>query len=179
MLNARYHEQEAYIVAQAGRFGGVTIATNMAGRGTDIQLGGNFDMRKLQELAGIEDEAQAAAAARIEREVAAEKEKVIAAGGLYVLGTERHEIAAHRQSAARPLRPPGRSGPLQVLSLARRRPDAHLRLERMDSMLGKLGLQEDEAIVHPVDQQGAGEGAAEGRGAQLRGAQNLRSSTTS
>ena len=92
VLNARYHEQEAFIVAQAGRFGGVTIATNMAGRGTDIQLGGNPEMRKAQELAGIEDEAErAAGAARIEQEVAAEKEKVIAAGGLYVLGTERHE----------------------------------------------------------------------------------------
>ena len=150
VLNARYHEQEAYIVAQAGRFGGVTIATNMAGRGTDIQLGGNPEMRKLQELAGIEDEAErAAAAARIEREVAAEKEKVIAAGGLYVLGTERHELRRiDNQLRGRSGRQgdPGRSK--FYLSLE----DDLMRIfgsERMDSMLGKLGLQEDEAIVHP------------------------------
>ena len=97
VLNARYHEQEAFIVAQAGRFGGVTIATNMAGRGTDIQLGGNAEMRKLQELSEVEDEAERAErAAKIEREVEAEKQKVIAAGGLYVLGTERHEFAPDR-----------------------------------------------------------------------------------
>jgi preprotein translocase subunit SecA len=150
VLNARYHEQEAYIIAQAGRFGGVTIATNMAGRGTDIQLGGNPDMRKLQELAGIEDEAeQSAAAARIEQEVAAEKDKVIAAGGLYVLGTERHESRRiDNQLRGRSGRQgdPGRSK--FYLSLE----DDLMRIfgsERMDSMLGKLGLQEDEAIVHP------------------------------
>jgi preprotein translocase subunit SecA len=150
VLNARYHEQEAYIVAQAGRFGGVTIATNMAGRGTDIQLGGNPEMRKAQELAGIEDEAErAAAAARIEQEVAAEKEKVIAAGGLYVLGTERHESRRiDNQLRGRSGRQgdPGRSR--FYLSLE----DDLMRIfgsERMDSMLGKLGLQEDEAIVHP------------------------------
>ncbi len=67
VLNARYHEQEAYIVAQAGRLGGVTIATNMAGRGTDIQLGGNVEMRKEQELAGIEDEAERAERRRRDR----------------------------------------------------------------------------------------------------------------
>jgi preprotein translocase subunit SecA len=150
VLNARYHEQEAFIVAQAGRFGGVTIATNMAGRGTDIQLGGNPDMREAQELAGIEHEAErAAAAARIEQEVAAEKEKVIAAGGLYVLGTERHESRRiDNQLRGRSGRQgdPGRSK--FYLSLE----DDLMRIfgsERMDSMLGKLGLQEDEAIVHP------------------------------
>ena len=95
MLNARYHEQEAYIIAQAGRLGAVTIATNMAGRGTDIQLGGNADMRMLQELAAIADEARRdELAVGIAQEVAAEKEKVLAAGGLYVLGTERHESRA-------------------------------------------------------------------------------------
>jgi preprotein translocase subunit SecA len=150
VLNARYHEQEAFIVAQAGRFGGVTIATNMAGRGTDIQLGGNPEMRKAQELAAIEDETeQAAAAARIEQEVAAEKDKVIAAGGLYVLGTERHESRRiDNQLRGRSGRQgdPGRSK--FYLSLE----DDLMRIfgsERMDSMLGKLGLQEDEAIVHP------------------------------
>jgi len=150
VLNARYHEQEAFIVAQAGRFGSVTIATNMAGRGTDIQLGGNPDMRKAQELDGIEDEAErAAAAARIDQEVAAEKEKVLAAGGLYVLGTERHESRRiDNQLRGRSGRQgdPGRSK--FFLSLE----DDLMRIfgsERMDSMLGKLGLQEDEAIVHP------------------------------
>jgi len=150
VLNARYHEQEATIIAQAGRFGGVTIATNMAGRGTDIQLGGNPDMRKLQELAETLDEAErAAGAARIDQEVAAEKEKVIAAGGLYVLGTERHESRRiDNQLRGRSGRQgdPGRSK--FYLSLE----DDLMRIfgsERMDSMLGKLGLQEDEAIIHP------------------------------
>src|SRR5918996_1477558 len=137
VLNARYHEQEAFIVAQAGRFGGVTIATNMAGRGTDIQLGGNPDMRKAQELA------------QIEQEVAAEKEKVIAAGGLYVLGTERHESRRiDNQLRGRSGRQgdPGRSK--FYLSLQ----DDLMRIfgsDRMDGMLQKLGLKEDEAIIHP------------------------------
>ena len=89
VLNARYHEQEAFIVAQAGVPGAVTIATNMAGRGTDIQLGGNADMRIRHELDGITDEAERASARsqRIRAEVAANKEKALAAGGLYV---DRH-----------------------------------------------------------------------------------------
>ncbi len=92
MLNARYHEQEAYIVAQAGRVGAVTIATNMAGRGTDIQLGGNFDMRVRQELAGIEDpELRQRGIERIRREIDEAREVVRQAGGLYIIGTERHE----------------------------------------------------------------------------------------
>ncbi|MGB3469607.1 MAG: preprotein translocase subunit SecA [Erythrobacter sp.] len=92
VLNARQHEREAMIVAQAGRFGAVTIATNMAGRGTDIQLGGNLDYRIENELADIEEgPAREEAIARIKAEVAEEKRKVIEAGGLFVLGTERHE----------------------------------------------------------------------------------------
>jgi preprotein translocase subunit SecA len=92
VLNARYHEQEAHIVAQAGRSGVVTIATNMAGRGTDIQLGGNVDFRIQDELGEMaEGPERDAAVERIRREVAEEKERVIAAGGLFVLGTERHE----------------------------------------------------------------------------------------
>ncbi|MEO1047829.1 MAG: preprotein translocase subunit SecA [Pseudomonadota bacterium] len=92
VLNARQHEREAHIVAQAGRFGAVTIATNMAGRGTDIQLGGNLDFRLGDELGEMEDgPTKDEATAKIKEEVAAEKAKVIEAGGLFVLGTERHE----------------------------------------------------------------------------------------
>ncbi|MCL4671603.1 MAG: preprotein translocase subunit SecA [Sphingomonadaceae bacterium] len=92
VLNARFHEQEAHIVAQAGRLGAVTIATNMAGRGTDIQLGGNVEFRIEDELADMpEGPEREAAIERIKAEVAEEREKVKAAGGLFVLGTERHE----------------------------------------------------------------------------------------
>jgi preprotein translocase subunit SecA len=92
VLNARQHEQEAYIVADAGLPGAVTIATNMAGRGTDIQLGGNVEFRTEDELAGMEEGPEREAAiARIREEVAAEKAQVLEAGGLFVLGTERHE----------------------------------------------------------------------------------------
>src|SRR5436305_549757 len=92
VLNARFHEQEAHIVAQAGRIGAVTIATNMAGRGTDIQLGGNVEFRVGDELAEMEDGPEKEAAIeRIRREVEEERERVRAAGGLFVLGTERHE----------------------------------------------------------------------------------------
>ncbi|SFP38099.1 preprotein translocase subunit SecA [Qipengyuania nanhaisediminis] len=92
VLNARQHEREAHIVAQAGRPGAVTIATNMAGRGTDIQLGGNVEFRVEEELADMpEGPEREAAIAKIKEEVAAEREKVLASGGLFVLGTERHE----------------------------------------------------------------------------------------
>ncbi len=92
VLNARFHESEARIVAQAGRSGAVTIATNMAGRGTDIQLGGNIEYRINDELADLPEGAEREAAiARITREVEEERERVKQAGGLFVLGTERHE----------------------------------------------------------------------------------------
>ncbi|APG62759.1 preprotein translocase subunit SecA [Sphingorhabdus lutea] len=92
ILNARFHENEAHIVAQAGRLGAVTIATNMAGRGTDIQLGGNFEFRLEDELGDMPDGPEKEKAiAKIKAEIAAEKEKVFAAGGLFVLATERHE----------------------------------------------------------------------------------------
>ena len=92
VLNARFHEQEAHIVAQAGRLGAVTIATNMAGRGTDIQLGGNLDFRMDDELSSLPDGPQREAEiARIRQEIEAEKQSVLDAGGLFVVGTERHE----------------------------------------------------------------------------------------
>ncbi len=92
VLNARFHESEAHIVAQAGRLGAVTIATNMAGRGTDIQLGGNFEFRLEDELRDMEEgPARDEAIAKLKEEIAAEKAKVIEAGGLFVLATERHE----------------------------------------------------------------------------------------
>ncbi len=146
VLNARYHEQEAMIIAQAGRLGAVTIATNMAGRGTDIQLGGNAEMRILQEL-GQEPPVEQAAAIRAE--IAAEAEQVKAAGGLYVIGTERHESRRiDNQLRGRSGRQgdPGRTK--FFLSLE----DDLMRIfgsERMDGMLQKLGLKEGEAIIHP------------------------------
>jgi len=151
VLNARYHEQEAHIVAQAGRLGAVTIATNMAGRGTDIQLGGNLDMRLADETWSISDEAERERMAEtIRQEVAAEKAAVLAAGGLFVLGTERHESRRiDNQLRGRSGRQgdPGRSK--FYLSLE----DDLLRIfgpqTRMDSLLVKLGLQEGEAIIHP------------------------------
>src|SRR5690606_5533786 len=93
VLNARFHEMEAHIVAQAGRLGAVTIATNMAGRGTDIQLGGNVEFRVEAELKDIpeDDPKRQLEIDRIKAEVSAERARVLAAGGLFVLGTERHE----------------------------------------------------------------------------------------
>jgi preprotein translocase subunit SecA len=150
VLNARYHEQEAYIVSQAGVPGAVTIATNMAGRGTDIQLGGNIDMRLERDLEGIEDEAERTAKeAAIREEVRSLKEKALAAGGLYVIATERHESRRiDNQLRGRSGRQgdPGRSK--FYLSLQ----DDLMRIfgsDRMDGMLQKLGLKEGESIVHP------------------------------
>ncbi|RWO32666.1 MAG: preprotein translocase subunit SecA [Mesorhizobium sp.] len=150
VLNARHHEREAAIVAQAGKPGAITIATNMAGRGTDIQLGGNADMRIAEELgdmpAGPERDAREKA---IRDDVARLKEKALAAGGLYVLATERHESRRiDNQLRGRSGRQgdPGRSK--FFLSLQ----DDLMRIfgsERMDGMLQKLGLKEDEAIIHP------------------------------
>ena len=146
VLNARYHEQEAYIVAQAGRPGGVTIATNMAGRGTDIQLGGNADLRIAQELG---DDPEPAAVEAIRAEVGRDHAAVIAAGGLYVIGTERHESRRiDNQLRGRSGRQgdPGRSKFFLALD------DDLMRIfgsNRMDGLLQRLGLQPGEAIVHP------------------------------
>jgi preprotein translocase subunit SecA len=147
VLNARYHEQEALIIAQAGRVGAVTIATNMAGRGTDIQLGGNADMRIRTGLP--EEEQDGPRADAIRREVEAERPRVKEAGGLYVIGTERHESRRiDNQLRGRSGRQgdPGRSK--FFLSLE----DDLMRIfgsERMDGMLQRLGLKDGESIVHP------------------------------
>ena len=150
VLNARFHEQEADIIAQAGAPGGVTIATNMAGRGTDIKLGGNLEMLLKKELAGIDDPAQQATrVAEINDEVAAAHEKVKGAGGLFVIGTERHESRRiDNQLRGRSGRQgdPGRSR--FFLSLE----DDLMRIfgsDRMGGMLQRLGLKDGEAIVHP------------------------------
>ncbi len=149
VLNARHHEQEAFIVADAGLPGAVTIATNMAGRGTDIQLGGNLEMRIQKEADGLEGEAREAKIAEIKAQIAADKAKALAAGGLMVIGTERHESRRiDNQLRGRSGRQgdPGHSK--FYLSLQ----DDLMRIfpmQGMDSMLGKLGLQEGEAITHP------------------------------
>jgi len=149
VLNARQHEQEAEIVADAGKLNAVTIATNMAGRGTDIQLGGNVEMRVLQAMAEDTEADPEALRARIEAEVADNKEKVIAAGGLYVLATERHESRRiDNQLRGRSGRQgdPGRSS--FFLSLE----DDLMRIfgsERLDKVLSTLGMNEGEAIKHP------------------------------
>ncbi len=150
ILNARFHEQEAMVVAEAGVPGAITIATNMAGRGTDIQLGGNAEMRMRAEIpADASPEARAAQEAAILAEVAALKQKALAAGGLYILATERHESRRiDNQLRGRGGRQgdPGQSK--FYLSLQ----DDLMRIfgsERMDTMLRRLGLQPDEAIIHP------------------------------
>ena len=151
VLNARFHEQEASIIAQAGRMGAITIATNMAGRGTDIQLGGNAEMRVRQEIGDniTDPDERATKEAAIRAEVAAEKKEVIAAGGLFIIGTERHESRRiDNQLRGRSGRQgdPGKSK--FFLSLQ----DDLMRIfgsDRMDTMLRRLGLQEGEAITHP------------------------------
>jgi preprotein translocase subunit SecA len=149
ILNARYHEQEAYIVAQAGVPGAITIATNMAGRGTDIQLGGNVDMRVRQELKDVPDGPERDRRIQeIKDQVARLKEKALQAGGLFVLGTERHESRRiDNQLRGRSGRQgdPGRSKFFLCLE------DDLMRIfgsDKLDGMLQKLGLKEDEAIVH-------------------------------
>jgi len=171
VLNARFHEQEAYIVAEAGVPGAITIATNMAGRGTDIKLGGSLDMRIQQETAGIADEAERnARIAQIKSDVERFRELVLKAeetieiepakgtkpartvvkpGGLYIIGSERHESRRiDNQLRGRSGRQgdPGRSK--FFLSLE----DDLMRIfgsDRLDTMLTRLGLKEGEAIIHP------------------------------
>jgi len=150
VLNARYHEQEAHIVAQAGRLGAVTIATNMAGRGTDIQLGGNLDFRIEDELQGLEEGPEREEAiAQIQAEIEVEKARVLEAGGLFVIGTERHESRRiDNQLRGRSGRQgdPGRSR--FYLSLD----DDLLRIFGPQTMFAKMmnkNLADGEAIISP------------------------------
>ncbi|MEZ5813297.1 MAG: preprotein translocase subunit SecA [Alphaproteobacteria bacterium] len=153
VLNARYHEQEAYIVAQAGRPGAVTIATNMAGRGTDIKLGGNDDMRIEAEIgADFDPVRDRKAIEKIKAEVAADKKTVIEAGGLYIVGTERHEsrrIDNQLRGRAGRQGDPGAS--MFFLSVE----DDLMRIfagDKLEALLGNrnIGLQEGEALEHPL-----------------------------
>ena len=139
VLNAKQHEKEASIIAQAGRLGAVTIATNMAGRGTDIQLGGNLELRKMESTDPIQEE-------QLFKE---EKQKVMEAGGLFVIGTERHESRRiDNQLRGRSGRQGDQGKSIFFLSLE----DDLMRIfgsERIDSMLQKLGFKEGESIDHP------------------------------
>ncbi|PIE11061.1 MAG: preprotein translocase subunit SecA [Rhodobacterales bacterium] len=149
VLNAREHEREAHIVAEAGKMGSVTIATNMAGRGTDIQLGGNVEMKVMEALAANPEANPDELRAKIEAEHAEEKQKVLDAGGLFVLATERHESRRiDNQLRGRSGRQgdPGRSS--FFLSLE----DDLMRIfgsERLEKVLSTLGMKDGEAIVHP------------------------------
>ena len=150
VLNARYHEQEAQIIAQAGAPEAITIATNMAGRGTDIQLGGNLSMRLKQEVNEPKDSgAYKKAAERLRAEIAEKKQIVLDAGGLMVIGTERHESRRiDNQLRGRS----GRQGDPGASNFFLSLEDDLMRIfgsERLDGMLQKLGLEEGEAIIHP------------------------------
>ena len=151
VLNARYHEQEAYIIAQAGRPEAVTIATNMAGRGTDIMLGGNAEMMIDEEkrTRGLDDSNSLVLESSIRTKVEADKQKVLEAGGLFVIGTERHESRRiDNQLRGRA----GRQGDLGASKFFLSLEDDLMRIfgsERIDGLLQKLGMKEDEAIFHP------------------------------
>jgi preprotein translocase subunit SecA len=151
VLNARYHEQEALIIAQAGYPEAVTIATNMAGRGTDIKLGGNLEMRIERELSDIEDSKEREKRiAKIRQEVNEAQQVAKTAGGLYVIGTERHESRrVDNQLRGRS----GRQGDPGASKFFISLEDDLMRIfgsERLDGMLRKLGVQEGEAISHSM-----------------------------
>tara|TARA_Y100000590_G_scaffold469156_1_gene655185 strand:+ start:3771 stop:6455 length:2685 start_codon:yes stop_codon:yes gene_type:complete len=146
VLNAKYHEQEAKIIEQAGRLGAITIATNMAGRGTDIQLGGNLEaeIKNALSRSNTDDKIE-----EITKEINKEKEQVINAGGLFVLGTERHESRRiDNQLRGRS----GRQGDPGCSKFFLSLQDDLMRIfgtDNMDSMLKKLGLKDGEPITHP------------------------------
>ena len=153
VLNARYHEQEAHIIAQAGKPGAVTIATNMAGRGTDIQLGGNFDMRVADEIpADLPEEEKSARRSQIKAEIDAARELARNAGGLMVIGTERHESRRiDNQLRGRSGRQGDPGTTVFFLSLE----DDLMRIfgaERLEPLLAhrKIGLRDGEALSHPL-----------------------------
>ena len=150
VLNAKYHESEAYIIAQAGVPGAITIATNMAGRGTDIQLGGNLEMRIKQDTAGIEDpELLKAKIDEIKADIKKKKEIALEAGGLYVIGTERHESRRiDNQLRGRT----GRQGDPGASKFFLSMEDDLMRIfggDKMKAMLSRLGIKRGEAIIHP------------------------------
>lgn len=149
VLNARQHEQEAQIIADAGKFSAVTIATNMAGRGTDIQLGGNVELKVLDAIDADPDADPVAVRSKIEAEHADEKKKVLEAGGLYVLASERHESRRiDNQLRGRS----GRQGDPGRTSFFLSLEDDLMRIfgsERLEKVLTTLGLKEGEAIIHP------------------------------
>ncbi len=149
VLNAKFHEEEAYIVSQAGRYGAVTIATNMAGRGTDIQLGGNIDMRVEREVPEDDEKKRQKLIEKITQEISEEKNKVIELGGLFVLGTERHESRRiDNQLRGRS----GRQGDPGYSKFFLSMEDDLMRIfggERMDGWMQKLGFEEGESLTHP------------------------------
>ncbi|MGL5784303.1 MAG: preprotein translocase subunit SecA [Alphaproteobacteria bacterium] len=150
VLNARHHDKEAMIIAEAGGLGAVTIATNMAGRGTDIKLGGNLEVRLQKELRGIEDsEKRAALEKKIREEIETQEKLVKEAGGLCVIGTERHESRRiDNQLRGRS----GRQGDPGMSKFFLSLEDDLMRIfgsERLDGWLQKLGMKPGEAITHP------------------------------
>ncbi|MFN3314510.1 MAG: SEC-C metal-binding domain-containing protein, partial [Hyphomonas sp.] len=157
VLNARHHEQEAFIVAEAGVPGAVTVATNMAGRGTDIQLGGNFEMRlemekteKEKALGRILSEGEISMlSAQIRADIEVKRKRALDAGGLYVLGTERHESRRiDNQLRGRT----GRQGDPGKSKFYISIEDDLMRIfaaDRMDTVMRRLGIKEDEGITHP------------------------------
>lgn len=150
VLNARYHDVEAQIIAEAGRSGAITIATNMAGRGTDIKLGGNVEARLAKELSGVEDkDLRQKIQDDIEKEVEIDSEVVKKAGGLYVIGTERHESRRiDNQLRGRS----GRQGDPGASKFFLSLEDDLMRIfgsDKLDKMLKRLGIKDGEAIIHP------------------------------